>query len=399
MTADSRQQAQLDAIIDRLRGALPELIGDVAADLGEADSGRVAPTVGRFLEMITAGTGLGDAARLRLRQEGAAAVREGRTLASLIDGYLSTAWVTWDHAQGSTPALEVPAMRALGATLLRAGDDIAAELSEGYTAAERAVAATAGAARQAILDELLTGAASDPAMVSRLHRRAALAGLDPAQGHHLLVLRSVTEPEMPAELVQELDRRLARDPVRRPYLAAARGQDLVALAAAPWRDGRPFADTVADLTETPWWGVVAGPMPLEAVSAAYADAVDALRVVPAMMPARTLVAVGDLALERAMVADPVLARAGVEHWLSPLVDAPRGGEDLVRTVSAWLDAGRSVTATSRALGVAPRTVSYRLARIATLLGVPELDPDVVARLSAALLLARLLATDRVASTS
>ena len=177
-------------------------------------------------------------------------------------------------------------MRALGAALLRAGDDIAAELAEGYTAAERAVAATAGAARQAILEELLTGDPADPAAVSRLLRRAALAGLEPGQPHDLLVLRPAGEPERPADLAQELERRLARDPVRRPFLAAARGPDLVALAASPWRDGRPFADTVADLTDAPWWGVVAGPVPLEGVAAAYVDAVDALRVVPAIAPDR-----------------------------------------------------------------------------------------------------------------
>jgi hypothetical protein len=290
-------------------------------------------------------------------------------------------------------------MRALGAALLRAGDDIAAELSEGYTAAERAVAATAGATRQAILEELLTGGSADPTAVSRLLRRAALAGLEPGQAHDLLVLRPAGEPERPADLAQELERRLARDPVRRPFLAAARGPDLVALAAPPWRDGRPFADTVADLTDARWWGVVAGPVPLEGVAAAYADAVDALRVVPAIVPAGTLVAVRDISLERAMVADPALAAAGVARWLSPLADAPRGGETLVRTLAAWLDAGRSVTATARALDVAPRTVSYRLARIATLLGVRALDPDIEARLSAALLLARLLGTDRVASAS
>jgi hypothetical protein len=398
MVSGSRQQDDLSAIIERLRAGSPELIRDVAADLGATDEARVAPTVMRFLEMIATGTGLGEAARLRLRQEGAAAVRQGLTLATLIDGYLSTAWVTWDHALRLGPVLEVSAMRALGARLLRAGDDIAAQLSEGYTTAERAVAATAGAARQAILEELLTSTASDDLIVSRLLRRAALAGLDPAQMHHVLVLRP-SESDPLGDLAEELDRRLARDPVRRPYLAAARGQDLVALAPPPWRDGRPFADAVTDLTDARWWGVVAGPVALDAVATAYADAVDALRVVPAMIPARTLVAASEVALERALVADPVLATAGVDRWLAPLADAPRGGHQLVRTLSAWLDAGQSVTATSRTLGVAPRTVSYRLDRIATLLGVPTLDTEVVARLSAALLLARLLSTDRVASSS
>lgn len=378
------------AIIERLRTRLPDLIGDVAADLDEPDAARVGPTVTRFLDMIASGPGLGDADRLRLRQEGATAAREGQPLAVSLDGYLSTAWVTWDHALGMVPSLDVPAMRALGSTLLRAGDDIAAEVAEGYTAAERALAATAGAARQAILDELLTHTASDAVSTGRLLRRAALAGLDPAEDHHLLVLRPSADLEGPGDLVDELGRRLARDPVRRAFLVAARGPDLVALAGSSWRAGRPFAEVVMGLSSDPWWAVVAGPMPLEQVALAHLDAVDALRVAPLVVPAHTLLRVDEVVLERALVADPVLAAAGVERWLGPLERAPRGGRELVRTLAAWLDAEQSVTATARALGVAPRTVSYRLGRIASLLGMRALTPEVVARLSSALLVARLL---------
>lgn len=399
MTARSRQQARLVAIIDRLRARSDELVRDVAADLDEPDVERVAPTVARFLDMITDGPGLGEADRLRLRQEGAAAAREGRPLAVSLDGYLSTAWVTWDLAQRLTPQLEVPAMRALGAALLRAGDDIAAEVSEGYTTAERALAATAGAARQAILEELLTHSPSDTAGASRLLRRAALAGLDPTERHHLLVLRPAADLEGPGDLVDELARRLARDPVRRPFLVAARGPDLVALAGSSWRDGRPFQEPTRGLGDEPWWAVVAGPVSLEQVAPAYADAIDALRFAPGLLPLHDLVDVADLALERALVADPPLAGAGVDRWLAPLADAPRGGPELVRTLAAWLEAGQSVTATARALDVAPRTVSYRLDRIASLLGMAALTPDAIARLSAALLVARLLGRDRVASAS
>lgn len=399
ITAESRQHDGLAGIIGRLRTAMPDLVRDVAADLDEQDPHVVGPTVARFLDMITGGPGLGDADRLRLRGEGAAAARQGRPLATLMDGYLSTAWVAWDHALGLSPSLEVPAMRELGAALLRAGDDIAAEVSDGYTTAERALATTAGATRQAILDELLTGTPSDAASATRLLRRAGLAGLDPGHDHHLLVLRPAADLDGPGELVEELDRRLARDPVRRPYLVAARGPDLVALAGLPWRDGRPFAEATRDLTDDPWWGVVAGPLPLEQAAHAYADAIDALRVSPTLVPEQTLVAVGELALERALVADPALAAAGVERWLGLLASAPRGGPELVRTLEAWLDAGQSVTATARSLGVAPRTISYRLDRIASLLGMRDLGPHAVARLSAALLTARLLGSDRVASAS
>jgi hypothetical protein len=395
--ADVRRSSRLTEIIDRLRSRGAEMISDVAADLGAADPDAVAPTVLRFLDMITGGPGLGDADRLRLRQEGATAARHGQPLASLLDGYLSTAWVTWDHAVGLDPPLPPAATRTLGAALLRAGDDIAAEVSDGYTAAERALATTAGATRQAILEELLTRTPLDAGSTARLLRRAALAGLDPGQAHHVLVLRTAGDPESNGDLVDELERRLARDPVRRPSLVAARGVDVVAVAGAPWRDGPAFADLTTELTDQPWWGVVAGPVALEALAQAYAESVEALRLAPGLLPAGSLVGVDALALERALVADPILAVAAVDRWLGPLVTAPRGGGALVRTLEAWLGAGQSVTATARALGVAPRTVSYRLDRIASLLGQRSLGPDVVARLSAALLMSTLVAPDRVAS--
>ncbi|MFN8518010.1 MAG: helix-turn-helix domain-containing protein [Chloroflexota bacterium] len=176
-----------------------------------------------------------------------------------------------------------------------------------------------------------------------------------------------------------------------------RGSDVVALVGGASRDGRPATDATDDLGDDAWWGVAAGPVALEDVAAAYADAVDALRVAPSVLPPRTVADVRELALERALVAAPALASAGADRWLAPLEDAPRGGQELVRTLAAWLEAGQSVTATARALEVAPRTVSYRLDRVASLLGARSLTPDVVARLSAALLLARLLGRDRVAS--
>jgi len=45
--AEIRQQRALVAIIDRLREAMPELVRDVAADLGESDQAVVASTVQR----------------------------------------------------------------------------------------------------------------------------------------------------------------------------------------------------------------------------------------------------------------------------------------------------------------------------------------------------------------
>ena len=91
-----------------------------------------------------------------------------------------------------------------------------------------------------------------------------------------------------------------------------------------------------------------------------------------------------------MVADAGLAAAGVDGWLGPLERAGRGATGLLETAEAWLAADQSITGTARRLGVAPRTVTYRLERIAALLDRPALDAEVRERLSAALLTRRLL---------
>ena len=210
------------------------------------------------------------------------------------------------------------------------------------------------------------------AAAGRLLRRAALVGFDAAFEYHVLVIRPEVESDATGDLVQDLDRRLARDPARRPHLVAARGTDVVAIAAAPWRDGIAFGEQAAGLgPDVRWWATVAGPVPLDRLPSAYADAVDGLRVVPGLAVPGQVVPMAHIALERAMVADPTLAAAGATRWLGPLETAGRGGPELVRTLEAWLDMGGAVVATARSLGVAPRTVSYRLARMADILGVDD----------------------------
>jgi len=354
------------------------------------------PVVDRFLAAIAAGgVRVGEADLVRWRAEGAAAARDGQPLAAPIDAYLSTAWVAWDHALNVAPAVDAQVLGVLGSALLRAGDDIAAALADGYTAAERALATSAGATRQAILEELLDPAAGTAAGTARLVHRVALVGLDPGSMYHLLVIRPDGEPGhgggFAAVLVEELGRRLARDPGHRPFLLSSRGLDVVAIASLVVRGGVAFGDLVAGLlADQAWWAVTSGPVPLGGLPAAYADAIDSLRVVPLVAPPRGVVPITDVALERALVADPSLAALGAARWLAPMEAAGRGGPALVTTVETWLASGESVVATARALRVAPRTVSYRLARIASLLGVRTLDAEIRARLSAALLVRRLL---------
>jgi sugar diacid utilization regulator len=173
---------------------------------------------------------------------------------------------------------------------------------------------------------------------------------------------------------------------------AARGGDLVAIVGGSWPRGQPFGGVSEDLASPEdWWAVSGGPASIETLAEAYATALDALRVVPIVAQPRSITTAHEVALERSLVADPVLAGQGARRWLDPLESAGRGAGRLVPTLEAWLASGQSVVATARVLGVAPRTVSYRLDRIARLFGERELGPRLRERLTVALLIRRLLA--------
>jgi hypothetical protein len=221
-------------------------------------------------------------------------------------------------------------------------------------------------------------------------RRAALVGLDPALPYGLVLARGTTEIDEEGAVTEEVARRLARDPARRPHLVSVRDGDLVILVAGPWRTLAIVEGALEGVIAERWWATSVAPDSLPTVPRAHAAALDALRVLPACRPPRTVTPAGDLALERAVVADPALAAAGVARWLGPLDAAGRSAGALVPTLEAWLDAEQSVTATARALGVAPRTVTYRLERIATILGLAVLDASARERLATAILVRRLL---------
>jgi len=384
-------------LIERLLRDASVLAADVAADLGGTlDDTAVEAVVRRFLEAIAAGRRLSATELARLRSDGAAAARDGRPLAEPLDAYLSTGWVAWEHAVRLAQADEGDPARAaelaaLGSALLRAGDDLAAALADGYTGAERALAARAGATRRAVLDELLSPAHLGAAGQARLTRRAALVGLDPALPYGLVVARTTMELEEEGAVAEEVGRRLARDPARRPHLVSVRDGDLVVLAAGPWRSPAVLEQALDGLVAEAWWAASSTPDDIASLPRAYAAALDALRVLPACRPAREIHDAASVALERAMVADPALAAAGIDAWLGPLLRAGRGAAGLLPTLEAWLEEEHSITGTARRLGVAPRTVSYRLERVAALLGRSTLDGETRARLAVALLTRRLLA--------
>ncbi|MES2210559.1 MAG: helix-turn-helix domain-containing protein [Chloroflexota bacterium] len=334
----------------------------------------------------------------RLRLAGSRAAREGESLARLLDRYLTSGWVIWAAVTGRSTGSRA-AVAALGTALLKAGDAAAAALSEGYADAEREIAARTGAARREFLDELLDLPPGDTAAAARIARRAAYFGF--ASSDSWVVLVAGIGRELEDEGPEILRVALALDRPSRsggdgtsslPIIATKRGR-LVLLARANW-PGFAALDLVLDELAQPhrWLAIEAPPAAgLAAVAGAFGAAFDALLIAERLGFEGRHPADG-LLLERALLTDARLLRAAVDRELGPILDAPRNGEELLRTVEAYLAARQNLRAAARLLGVGVRTVSYRLVRVEELLGRP-LAGEVVLRLSTALFVRRLLEPD------
>jgi hypothetical protein len=280
---------------------------------------------------------------------------------------------------------------------LRTGDAAAAAIAEGHGEAERDLAGRAASARRAFVDDLLDLAPGDTAGAARLARHATTLGILPTTTWRPTVVALAQELEDGGAEASRVERALSRPdrpvPGRGPAvgpIAAARHGRLVILQPV---DGRPPLDPGSALAElsadTDWVAVRRPAAELASVGAAVADALADLAVAVRIGLRGRVIEPGDVALERALLADEAALREAVDRELGPLRAAPRGGASLVATLRAWLDARQNLRATARALGVAPRTVTYRLARIERLIG-HRLDGPTVRRLATALLADELL---------
>ncbi len=105
---------------------------------------------------------------------------------------------------------------------------------------------------------------------------------------------------------------------------------------------------------------------------------------------------GTLALEATYLLDRDLTKVAVDQELGALLADERMGEEYIETLEAYLSSGQNSRETARRLHLSPRTVTYRLERIVSLLGEP-LDSAASLRLGAALL-ARVSHRKRVGRT-
>ena len=360
------------------------------ADLANAHPSSVQAALGRLVGWLADSPRLRSPELAALREEGVAGARAGVPLPALTDLYLTIGWALWEEAGEQVRGADDPAaVRELGAALLRAGDDIAAALAEGYTAEERDIAIRTGGSRRAAMDDLLQRSAGPGFSRGRLGRAAILLGLDAADVETVVVVASEDPFGDDDPRLDGLERAISRRPGQRLGVAGIRDGELILLIPRGSR-----ASFVPELLETTlrgpdWWAVAERVADLHEISGAYATAREAVTLAMRVVERGTVTPAADLAVELALAADAERLRIAVDRWLGPLRQAPRGSA-LTETLEAWFAAGQSITGAARMLEVGARTVSYRLVRIAGLLGVERLDAPTRSRLATALLGERLL---------
>ncbi|MGQ0466448.1 MAG: PucR family transcriptional regulator [Sporichthyaceae bacterium] len=363
---------------------------DSVARGASRDTGGVDPALlGDFLVVAVDAAGTGRRLRrselTRYRDKGAEAAAAGVALRALIDLYLSAAWRLWEvlpMAQSSDAA----AVRAAGLAMLRAADDGVAAVAEGFQVARNDLSRRQESARREVFDGLLAGGQEALAV---LHRAADL-GIDLTAPHAVLVAEGEFAPDVPRRVEAALQGRFGDTGT----LVALKNDRLVTIAAAPDAGSARYiarrVEEVLTAHAAAGWraalgGAAGGP---DGVRASYDQAREALDIAARLGMPGPVVEADDLALHRVILRDRAALDALIRLRLEPL-RADRGGpERLLETLDAYYATGANASETARRLHLSVRAVTYRLTRVATLLGVDPTDPAERLALQTAVLGAR-----------
>ncbi|WP_106813985.1 PucR family transcriptional regulator [Microbacterium timonense] len=233
-----------------------------------------------------------------------------------------------------------------------------------------------------VVDSILTGEADE-----ELPSRIAALGW---HGHgEVAVLVGTTPPQFDVDQLRRTARKLGVD-----VLIGVQGSRLV-LVVGRAEPGARADDAAADLPFAeiarrlePGFGngyLVLGPTVPALVDASQSAraALAGFAVARAWRHAPRPVEADDLLPERALAGDPLAKATLVDRIYRPLQGH---SADLVATLWAYLDNGRSLEATARELFVHPNTVRYRLKRVSEVIGWDATGPREALILQTALML-------------
>nr|WP_245529027.1 helix-turn-helix domain-containing protein [Beutenbergia cavernae] len=251
--------------------------------------------------------------------------------------------------------------RELRDAVLRYSREVAFSAAEVYARAAEARGAWDARLEALVVDSLLRGEGDDS-----LASRVAALGWS-GRGATIVMVGTAEEPldtSFAADL-RRAARRAAHD-----ALVGIQGMRIIVVLGGEG-DLRVGAESLAArLGPGP---VVIGPE-VGDVSEAHRSArvaLAGLAAVRAWPSAPRPVLAEDLLPERVLAGDPDARRTVLSDVYGPLLGV---GGPLLETLSAYLEAGRSLEATARGLFVHPNTVRYRLRRIAAVTGWDATDP-------------------------
>lgn len=292
------------------------------------------------------------------RAIGATRASEGLPLPAVLRAYRMGTIAIFEYAISDAGLdLDVEEIANITRLILGYGDQMANELTIGYTEASEFLRSHQGRARRELLDDLLAGRFSAQEAITD---RAAILGIE-LPNHPTLLLARLVPGANPNEDLNGRVLRL-RELLSDASLALVSRGNIVVLSDRPDVSG---LRTI--FKNTNLFGVVTEAESLGAIPEAYERALAVLKLLQSRrIPHRTLIAEDEAALisEFANLGSGV-ARAAFRSILGSLTDPSRS--DLLETLDAYLGTGNAASA-AQILGVHPQTMRYRLRRIEELTG-------------------------------
>jgi hypothetical protein len=369
--------------------AVPAALARIASDFAEAESVPVS-LLDDYLQALMA---VAETGRRLTRKELEACCHHGEEAAGLgvplravVDAYLTVTWQAWDQLPAARAAGSVGVLRSVARAVLRAADDAAAALADGYERARRITIRREEALRREFIDDLLAGRGDLELLVEQAERFGLRLG-----GRHAVAVATTIEPLGDATpFTRRVETEVLHRFGGRDVLVATKAGVLVCVVPAV--DGEVVIELTGLLRRLGSLRVGvgrprAGPT---GVARSYEEAREALELADRLGLDDPVVEAASLLVYRVLLRDRGAIAELVDGVLAPLMQARGGAQPLLNTLTAYFQSGGVAAETARRLHLGVRTVTYRLERVRALTGYSATDPAHRFTLEAAVLGARLL---------
>lgn len=370
---------------------------------GAADeTGVPAELLGGYLTLLADAALNGRRSRRRelgdVRLLGRQAAEQGISAGRVVDLFLSAAWRLWSDIPAEVGTRDGDCVSAAAEAVLRVVGDAVAVLVEGHQAERRLMIRREESMRREMVDDLLRGDSD----VASTVERAEPFGLDLSRQHILVVASPARRLADLGTAVVLLERAVVDRFGDREVLVADKDGQIVIVAPTQTSGvgTRPGTDDIGTFVDgalgrickgNPWRVAAGRPYPgAYGIARSYEEAREALALAARLRLDTTVVYARDLLVYRVLARDHVAIVDLVQAVLGQLTQARNGAEPLLATLEAYFESGEVATDTARRLHVSVRTVTYRLAKIATLTRYNPNDPAQRFALHMAVVGARLL---------